>query len=164
MQRSNERFVERLPLVLPRPVYGYALSLLLCLLAWLARVAAETLLPVGYPFVTFFPAVILSSFLFGVRPGIFAAIIGGLLSWYCFIPPFYALAFNPGVAMALIFYTMVVAVDILLIHFMQRANFNLAVERERIFRWWPPCSRSSGARSTMMSPVARWTMLPRASP
>ncbi|NBB38958.1 sensor histidine kinase [Sphingobium yanoikuyae] len=131
MQRRNERFVERLPLVLPRPVYGYALSLLLCMLAWLARVAAETLLPVGYPFVTFFPAVILSSFLFGVRPGIFAAVIGGLLSWYCFIPPAYALAFNPGVAMALIFYTMVVAVDILLIHFMQRANFNLAVERER---------------------------------
>ena len=41
MQRRNERFVERLPLVLPRPVYGYALSLLLCMLAWLARVAAE---------------------------------------------------------------------------------------------------------------------------
>ena len=112
MQRRNERFVERLPLVLPRPVYGYALSLLLCMLAWLARVAAETLLPVGYPFVTFFPAVILSSFLFGVRPGIFAAVIGGLLSWYCFIPPAYALAFNPGVDMALIYYTMVVAVDI----------------------------------------------------
>ena len=66
MQRSNARFVERLPLVLNRPVYAYALTLSFCGLALLLRFAAEPLLPDGYPFVTFFPAVILASFLFGV--------------------------------------------------------------------------------------------------
>ncbi|WP_088181866.1 sensor histidine kinase [Sphingobium sp. Z007] len=131
MQGSNERFVERLPLVLDRPVYGYILTLLFCGAALLLRFAAEPLLPAGYPFVTFFPAVILSSFLFGIRPGIFAALLGGLLSWYFFIPPFNRLAMNPAVAVAMIFYVGVVVVDIALIHFMQRANFNLAVERER---------------------------------
>ena len=131
MQRKNERFVERLPLVLSRPAYGYGLTLLLCVAALLLRLAAEGLLPIGYPFVSFFPAVILSSFLFGVRPGIFAAILGGLLSWYFFIPPRMEFAFNPGVGMALTFYIGVVAVDIWLIHLMQQANFNLAVERER---------------------------------
>lgn len=131
MQRSNKRFVERLPLVLDRPVYAYALTLLFCFAALLLRFAAEPLLPTGYPFVTFFPAVILSSFLFGVRPGIFAAVLCGLMSWYMFIPPFHRLAMNPAVAVAMLFYTGVVTIDILLIHFMQRANFNLAVERER---------------------------------
>lgn len=131
MQRSNERFVERLPLVLDRPVYGYVLTLLFCGAALLLRFAAEQLLPVGYPFVTFFPAVILSSFLFGIRPGVFAALLCGLLSWYFFIPPFHRLGMNPAVAVAMLFYVAVVVVDIALIHFMQRANYNLAVERER---------------------------------
>lgn len=131
MQRTNARFVERLPLVLDRPVYAYGLTLLFCGAALLLRYAAEPLLPTGYPFVTFFPAVILASFLFGVRPGIFAALLCGALSWYCFIPPYHAFRLNPGVAVAMLFYTGVVTVDIILIHFMQRANFNLAVERER---------------------------------
>lgn len=131
MQRRNERFVERLPLVLGRPWHGYVLTALLCLGALLLRFSAEQILPVGYPFVSFFPAVILASFLFGVRPGIFAALLCGLLSWYFFIPPRMTFTFNPGVAMAMAFYGIVVLVDILLIHFMQRANFNLAVERER---------------------------------
>lgn len=131
MQRSNERFVERLPLVLDRPVYAYALTLLFCVAALMLRFAAEPILPNGYPFVTFFPAVILSSFLFGVGPGIFAGIVCGILSWYFFIPPPFGFDLNPAVAVAMLFYTAVVVVDILLIHFMQRANFNLAIERER---------------------------------
>ncbi len=131
MQRSNERFVERLPLVLNRPAYAYLLTLVFCGAGLMLRFAAEPLLPQGYPFVTFFPAVILSSFLFGVRPGIFGGVIAGLASWYFFISPIHSFALNPATAMAMLFYTGVVTVDIILIHFMQRANFNLAVERER---------------------------------
>lgn len=131
MQRSNARFVERLPLVLDRPVYSYVLTLLFCAAALLLRFAAEPILPSGYPFVTFFPGVILASFLFGVGPGIFAAVLCGLLSWYFFIPPLHMGGFNPAVAVAMLFYTTVVVVDIMLIHFMQRANLNLAIERER---------------------------------
>lgn len=131
MQRKNERFIERLPLVLDRPAYAYGIILLFCAAAFCLRLAAGTLLPEGYPFITFFPAVILSSFLFGSRPGICAAILCGILSWYAFIPPHGTFIFNPAVAVALVFYAGVVAVDIVLIHFMQRANFNLAIERER---------------------------------
>jgi two-component sensor histidine kinase len=131
VQRGNERFVERLPLVLDRPLYAYVLTIIFCASALLLRIAADPLLPVGYPFVTFFPAVILSSFLFGVRPGIFAGLLCGIISWYVFIPPHNGFAINPAVVVAMLFYTGVVVVDIALIHFMQRANFNLAVERER---------------------------------
>lgn len=131
MQRSNERFVERLPLVLNRPAYAYLLTCIFCGAGLMLRFAAEPLLPQGYPFVTFFPAVILSSFLFGVRPGIFGGVIAGFASWYFFINPIHSFTLNPAVAMAMLFYIGVVTVDIILIHFMQRANFNLAVERER---------------------------------
>jgi two-component sensor histidine kinase len=131
MQRTNERFVERLPLVLRRPIYAYLLSVFFCGIALALRLSAQRFLPIGYPFVSFFPAVILSTFLFGRRPGIFSAILCGLLSWYFFIPSSPQGGFDGAVVLALIFYAAVVAVDIALIHLMQRANFNLAVERER---------------------------------
>ena len=131
MQRKNERFVERLPLVLRRPWHAYFLTSILCLIAFAIRSAAEIALPIGYPFVSFFPAVILSSFLFGVRPGIYAGVLCGLLSWYFFIPPRMTFNFDASVLLALGFYGIVVAVDIALIHLMQKANYNLAVERER---------------------------------
>lgn len=131
MQRRNVRFVERLPLVLKRGWTAYAVATLLCLTALLLRLAAAPVMPAGYPFVSFFPAVIVASFLFGARPGIYAAVLCGGLAWYFFIPPTGRFDINPGVLMALIFYTAVVAVDITLIHWMQRANFNLAIERER---------------------------------
>lgn len=131
MQRTNERFVERLPLVLPHPAYAYLLTTFFCLIALTLRLLAESFLPVGYPFVAFFPVVILSSFLFGVRPGIFATILCGVIAWYVFIPPRMEFSLNPGVALALGFYALVAAVDIILIHYLQRANVNLALERER---------------------------------
>lgn len=131
MQWRNERFVERLPLTLGPPWLSYAFTTFFCLVAVGLRLAAQPLLPIGYPFVSFFPAVILASFLFGIRPGIYAAILCGLLSWYLFVSPDRSFTFNPGVAIALSFYIGVVTIDIALIHFMQRANFHLAVERER---------------------------------
>lgn len=131
MQRRNERFVERLPLVLRRPWHAYLLATIFCLTALAIRTMAESAMPIGYPFVSFFPAVILSSFLFGVRPGIYAGVLCGLLSWYFFIPPRMGFALHPGVLLALGFYSAVVIVDIALIHLMQKANFNLAIERER---------------------------------
>jgi two-component sensor histidine kinase len=131
MQRGNDRFVERLPLVLHRPWLAYVGAVALCLVALGLRFLAEHVLPVGYPFVSFFPAVILTSFLFGVRPGIFAALLCGLLSWYIFVPPRMSFTFTPAVALAMAFYTLVVAIDILLIHFLQSANYNLGAERER---------------------------------
>jgi len=131
MQRTNERFVERLPLRLRRPAYAYLLTALICGTCLALRLMASNFLPIGYPFVSFFPAVIFSTFLFGLRPGIFAAILCGFLSWHFFIPLPPEGIFDGGVALALIFYGLVVGIQIALIHLMQRANFNLAVERER---------------------------------
>lgn len=131
MQRTNVRFVERLPLVLRWPWQAYFFATLFSLISLLLRLVAENLLPIGYPFVSFFPAVILSTFLFGTRPGIYAAILCGLISWYVFISPPMGFAFTAEAGLALCFYALVVGIDIALIHFMQRANFQLAVERER---------------------------------
>lgn len=128
---SLVRQLERLPLLADRQPLAYGLVLMLAVVAWAIRMAFDHVLPSGFPYLTFFPAVILSSFLFGRGPGIVAALICGLLAWYFFIPPSYSLALTRGTAIALAFYAFVVTVDIVLIHWMQRANERAMVERER---------------------------------
>lgn len=123
--------LERLPLARDRPALGYAGAVLICGLALLARLLATPVLPDGYPYVSFFPAVILSTFLFGIGPGLVAGVLCGLLAWYCFIPPFFAVKMSGAIMLALLFYAVVVAIDILLVHWLQNSNLRLARERER---------------------------------
>ncbi len=103
----------------------------LSLTGLVARWALGDAFPPGFPFLTFFPVVVLSGFLFGRGPGILAAIICGLLAWYFFIPPVMSLTLAPGAGLALGFYVGVVAVDLLLIDWMQRGTARLRAERER---------------------------------
>lgn len=123
--------VERLPLVSHRPWIAYPSTLALIAVAYMLRLLAQEMLPNGFPYVTFFPAVIIASFLFGVGPGIVAGIIGGILSYTVFILPSQEYQHTLMGAIAMTLYIVVVSVDILLVHAMQRANMKLAGERER---------------------------------
>lgn len=125
------RLLERLPLARAHRWRGYAAASALSLAALVARWALADAFPPGFPFLTFFPAVVVSAFLFGRGPGILAALMCGLLAWYFFIPPVGSLALDQGVAIALGFYFGVVAVDLLLIDWMQRGTAQLRLERER---------------------------------
>lgn len=121
----------RLPLARSRPWIGYGVAVLLTLVAWEARYAIGDGLPPGFPYLTFFPAVILTAFFFGLGPGVLASILSGLAAWYFFIPPFGSFALDFSSAIALAFYVFIVAVDISLVHWMQQANASLIVERRR---------------------------------
>lgn len=131
MARPLKRMIEGLPLLPDQRVLTYALAILASLTAATLRALLDPVFPPGYPYLTFFPAVILTSFLLGRGPGTLAAIACGVLAWYFFIPPFYTFVLNGGTAVALTFYAGVVAVDIALVHWMQQANRRLRAERER---------------------------------
>jgi two-component system, sensor histidine kinase PdtaS len=126
------RFTERLPLVPDRPAVRYTTTVALCLFALWLRWTLDGAFPPGYPFLTFFPAVILSSFVFGPRPGILAAVICGIFAWYVFIPPRMTFTVNTGTLTAMLFYIAVVTTDIALVHFMQSANARLHAAREEV--------------------------------
>ncbi|KTF70542.1 sensor histidine kinase [Sphingomonas sp. HT-1] len=128
---SFGRSLERLPLLADRRRLAYGIAIALCIASWWLRLVLDPHFPPGFPYLTFFPAVILSSFLFGRGPGIVAAVLCGLLAWYFFIPPFRSFGLQRGTPVALAFYVGVVTVDILLVHWMQRANRHLSLERER---------------------------------
>lgn len=98
-------------------------------LAWLARIGVDNALPSGFPYVTFFPAVILTAFLFGTRFGALSALLCGLVAWYYFIPPVHSFKIA-GAELALALYVFIVVTDLALIHGLQGANRNLRNERQ----------------------------------
>ncbi|WEK04707.1 MAG: DUF4118 domain-containing protein [Candidatus Devosia phytovorans] len=100
-------------------------------LALSLRMALHDSLPPGYPFLTFFPAVILTAFIGGLLPGAVVALGSFLASWYFFIPPFDTFELNPPTALALVFFATVITVDLLVIHQMFRWLSELDQERQR---------------------------------
>jgi two-component sensor histidine kinase len=128
---SQIRFLERLPLATHRRWLGYAAAILLSLVALAVRMGIDARMPLGFPYLTFFPAVVLSSFLFGRGPGILSALLCGVAALYFFIPPFRTFQMAHGTGLAVVLYVGVVTVNIVLIDWMQRANARLRQERER---------------------------------
>lgn len=109
--------------------YGAAAAL--SALALGVRFAVDDILPPGFPYVTFFPAVILATFIAGLGPGIVAAVLCGLSAWFFFIPPWLGFAVNGPTLLAQGLYSAVVAVDIALVYGMQTAMSRLSAERAR---------------------------------
>lgn len=113
------------------PLAGYTLGCVLSAVSLALRLALNEALPSGFPYLTFFPAVILTAFVAGTGPGILAAILSGLAAWWFFIPPVNSFGLNPGAGLALGFYAVIVAIDIALIHAMCHALQRLDEERLR---------------------------------
>ena len=96
------------------------------------RLALADTLPPGFPFLTFFPAVIVTTFLCGLWPGTAVAVASGLVAWYLFVPPFGSFVLEwPGGWLAMGFYAFIVSVDIVVIHLMNVALSRLRIERGR---------------------------------
>ncbi|HEX7819415.1 MAG TPA: histidine kinase dimerization/phosphoacceptor domain -containing protein [Sphingobium sp.] len=122
-------WMERLPIAKDRPAVGYVFAVLATAVSLLVRMAAAGALPGGYPFVTFFPTVILSAFLFGTGPGLAAGVLSWFAARYFFIAPVGSFGFGPGVIGAALFFWLVVVIDIGIIHLVQRANRLLREQR-----------------------------------
>ena len=75
------------------------------LLAIGIRLMLDSYLPPGFPFLTFFPAVILSTLVEGLWAGIVSAVACGLAALYFFIQPIYSFEMNYGGTLAMAFYS-----------------------------------------------------------
>lgn len=113
------------------PVWrGYLLAILAWGIAFGLRYGLAPWFPPGFPYLTFFPAVVLVAYYAGLRPAILTALLSALAAWWFWIGP---TGFDLGVAtaVALGFYVFVVAVDVFFIVGMDGATRRLAVEVER---------------------------------
>lgn len=112
--------------------WGDAFGILACLAATALRTVLDPALPPGFPYLTFFPAVVLTTYLYGLRPGIACAVLSGIAAWYFFIPPFHTFALTGHIVVALAFYAFVVVVDIALIHGLRRSADRLRSSKDTI--------------------------------
>ena len=131
MARLGQR-MGQLPIWTDRPFAVTFVSAALVFLAVAVRVVADGYLPSGFPFLTFFPVIVVIAFLFGLRAGASAAVICGAIAWYWFVPPTRSWALNSGGVLAMLFYSFVVVTDLTIIKLMQMANRTLRHERVRI--------------------------------
>jgi two-component sensor histidine kinase len=95
------------------------------------RFVVDESLPPGFPFLTFFPAVLLTAFFASVRAGVGVATAGGLAAWFFFVAPVYSFMLTPDSATAMIFYTLIVATELLLISVMNLALLRLRKSEQR---------------------------------
>lgn len=98
---------------------AYSFAIAVTLVALAVRLALAPLLATGLPYLTFFPAVLLSAWLAGTRPGWVSAILSLALAWYFFMPNYASLKWGPGAP--LMAYAVVIAVSILVIDRLGRA-------------------------------------------
>jgi two-component system, sensor histidine kinase PdtaS len=115
-------------------IYAYLGSAAIFMAALGVRYYFDSSLPPGFPFVTFFPAVIITAFLFGSGPAIIVAVLGFFSSWYFFIPPFGGFALTPSTMLALAFYVLIVGVNIFIIDRLMRVSAQLLVTKDKAQR------------------------------
>jgi two-component sensor histidine kinase len=127
----GEKIIARLPLWRDWPVAQTVGTLVLVALSLTLRFSVINLVPAGFPFVTFFPAVILSGFLFRVRNGAIAAILCGFAAYWFFIAPANNHIVDGGTVAAMLLYAFVVVTELGVIYLMQRAHAALVRERTR---------------------------------
>lgn len=108
---------------------GYCLAVAAFGVAFAFRYGLAHWFPPGFPYLTFFPAVVLVAFYAGLRPALVTATLSGTAAWWFWIGP---TGFDLGVAtlVAIGFYVFVVAIDIFFIVGMDGVRRRLAVEVE----------------------------------
>lgn len=128
---TSARWARRWQQLRHHPWHGHAVALLLFGLALGSRFALQDLFPPGYPFLTFFPAIVVASFLGGRGPGALCALLSVLASWYWFIPPANSFSLPGSSWIAVAFFTAISALDVLVIDAVLRNAEALEAERAR---------------------------------
>jgi two-component sensor histidine kinase len=113
------------------PHLGYGLAVVAFFAAFLSRYALDKALPPGLPFVTFFPAVLLTAFMAGLGPGLLVALASGISAWFFFLPPERSFALGWDAVLALGLYAFVIGANLAVIHAMQKTADRLRAERRR---------------------------------
>jgi len=113
---------------------AYACSLAIILLAIAARFVVDPYLPPGFPYLTFFPAVVLTGFFFGIYPALMNTAISALAAWYWFILPAGSFALTSQSITALCFYFLVIGIDLGLLQLLLTAYAAQVRAREELTR------------------------------
>lgn len=116
------------------PLFEWSFAAAAFGLALALRLALDTLLPAGFPFLTFFPAVLLTAVLASIRAGLAVAALAGLAAWLLFFEPRGTFAASAGEAAAMLIYAVIMVTLFLFIAATERALRELRAARARADR------------------------------
>lgn len=115
------------------PFLRYSVAIIFFLLALLARFELADALPAnGFPFLTFFPAVLLSAYLVGFGPGLLSSALSVLAAWLFFIQPDRSIPLPGSDMVALAFFSAILLIDCVVIHLMKAALARLNRSEQRL--------------------------------
>jgi signal transduction histidine kinase/CheY-like chemotaxis protein len=113
---------------------GYAFAVVTSAAAMYVRVLLSGVLE-GFPFITFFAAIVVTAFVFGWRAGALCGVLGGIIAGYFLLPPNWTLTTHYGMSnwIGMTFYVVLTSVILLLTAAMHRgfAEYALDVEHRR---------------------------------
>ncbi len=117
---------------LPKSVgWRYAIALAAFVVSFFLREALDHWLYSDRGFILFLPAIILTTYLAGLGPGILTAVLSGVAAWYFFLPPFWSVKLNLEVAVGLTTFALGSAVGISLVHWLRITISRVEAERAR---------------------------------
>ncbi|MDB5830156.1 MAG: signal transduction histidine kinase [Variovorax sp.] len=100
---------------------AYSLALVVFLLALAVRFMLNGHLGHGFPFLTFFPAILLTTLFAGRGPGYLCALLSVLAAWFWFVGTADSFTLDTEGAVALAFFAFVAIADVMVIDFMTQA-------------------------------------------
>ncbi len=99
----------------------FGIALVLFFVALWSRFALGAALPSGFPFLTFFPAVLMTAILTGLGPGLLVSTLSVLSAWYWFLQPVPGFSFATPELIAVVFFSAILLTDCLVIHGLKTA-------------------------------------------
>lgn len=129
--RAPQRFLSSSSFLRRNVVLGYAVGLLAFTLALALRFSLDATIP-KFPFITFIPAVIISSFLAGSRAGALCAALSFLAAWYWFVDPGNPFSMGSSEIVGLGLFAFIIAVDIAIIAVASRTVDELLVKEAQL--------------------------------
>lgn len=89
--------------------------------------------PEGFPFLTFFPAVMVTAYFVGLGPGLMVAALSTVSASYFFIPPLYGFGgISRGDTIALVVFAAILVLDCVILHLMNDALANVRETRDQL--------------------------------
>lgn len=112
---SDHRLIERARRLRGGPPRALGLAVVIVGLATALRFSLESQLVDGLPFITYFAAVIITTLLAGLWPGILALALSSVVAWYVFLPPAYSFAVGLDTIVSLVFFNALSGINIAII-------------------------------------------------
>ena len=112
------------------PYVAYSVAISSVVLATLIRLGIDAYIVPPAPFVTYYPAIILVAFFYGLGPAVLAVWLSGVVGWYVFLPPPYTFTLDKAQTATLLLFFIVAGINVAIVGLLNAAMAKIAtVER-----------------------------------